>query len=65
MEHPITNLDGELGGLHQEIAELRRLLSLVLTAIFCSAILIALGTPIAGILIWKNKHKFLPPQRTE
>lgn len=60
MEKPVTSLDKQLTGLHSEISELRSLLALVLTSIFVAAGLSAVGTPIAAILVWRNKNKFLP-----
>ncbi len=60
IEQPITSLEKQLTGLTSDISDLRNLLSMVLTSIFIAAIMIAVGTPIAGILIWRNKNKILP-----
>jgi predicted nucleic acid-binding Zn-ribbon protein len=63
MEQPITNLEKQLSRLSGDIAALRDLLSMVLTSIFVAAGLVAIGTPIAAILIWRHKNKFLPPPK--
>jgi septal ring factor EnvC (AmiA/AmiB activator) len=60
MQKPITSLERQLGGLHSEIHDLRTLLGMVLTSIFVAAIFIVVGMPIAGIFIWRNRHKILP-----
>lgn len=60
MEKPVTSLDKQLTGLHSEISDLRNLLALVLTSIFVAAGITVIGTPIAAILVWRNKNKFLP-----
>ena len=60
IESPIISLDKKLTGLSGDIAGLRDLLSMVLTSIFIAAALIAIGTPIMAILIWRHKNKFLP-----
>jgi uncharacterized coiled-coil DUF342 family protein len=65
IERPISDLEREVRGLHKEIADLRYLLGLVLTAIFLSAVLTAIGTPIAAILIWRNRRNILPPPRPD
>jgi len=36
------------------------LISMVLTSIYLAAALVAVGTPLAAILVWRNKHKLLP-----
>jgi hypothetical protein len=60
IEKPITSLDKQLTGLHSEISQLRDLLAMVLTSIFVAAVLIAIGTPVAAIFIWRNREKLLP-----
>ena len=65
IESPITGIGGELAGLHAEIKSLRDLLSMILTAILISAGLTIVGTPIVAILVWRNKHKLLPPPAPE
>jgi chromosome segregation ATPase len=60
IEKPMISLNNELTGLHSEISQLRMLLGIVLTAIFIAAIFIAVGTPIAAILVWRNKRLILP-----
>lgn len=60
IEKPISGIDSRLVLLDKELGDLKTLLSLVLTAIFISAGIIAVGTPVAAILIWRNKAKLLP-----
>lgn len=60
IQQPITSLEKQLTGLSDDISALRNLLSLVLTSIFVAALMIAVGTPIAAIFIWRAKNKILP-----
>jgi ABC-type spermidine/putrescine transport system permease subunit I len=43
--------------LHQELTELKGLLATILFAIVVAAIAVAIGTPIAAVLIYKHRHK--------
>lgn len=54
-----------MSGLEDQLNDLRTLMSLVLTSIFICAGLIAIGTPVAAILIWRNRHKLLPKPKPE
>lgn len=64
LDRSMTGVDKEITGLHKEIVELRNLITMVLTSIFLAAVLIAIGTPIAAILVWRNKHKLLPKPKS-
>lgn len=65
IEKPITSLDKQLTGLSNDISELRKLLSLVLTSIFAAAAIVAIGTPVAAIFIWRTKNKILPAPKPD
>ena len=54
IEKPITGVDKDLG-------EVKTLLGLVLGAVFASAMIIAIGTPVAAIIVWRKRHSLLPP----
>jgi hypothetical protein len=42
-----------------QLAQLRKLIDLILTSIFIAAAVIAIGTPIAAIIIFRNQRKVL------
>jgi peptidoglycan hydrolase CwlO-like protein len=67
LEGPLHQLQGPLNSLAQpltrvdkELADMKALLQLVLGAIFLATFAIAIGTPIAAVLIYKNRHKIFP-----
>lgn len=65
IQKPVSTVGTKLESLDKQLADLKTLISLVLTAIFVSAGMIAVGTPIAAILIWRNKSKLLPKAKPE
>ncbi len=60
IKDPITKMSKHLAGLDQELRDLKILLGFILTSIFVAAAVIAMGTPLAAILIWRNRAKLLP-----
>jgi uncharacterized protein YoxC len=62
---PVEGVEGRLVKVDAELSELKTLLALVLTAIFAAAVIIAIGTPIAAILVWRNRQKFVPATKPE
>jgi chromosome segregation ATPase len=60
VQKPVSEVDLRLANLDRQLSDLKGLLSLILTAIFAAAALIAIGTPIAAILVWRNRQKLLP-----
>lgn len=61
LRQPIMNIAKPITGVDKDLTEVKTLLSLILTAIFITALLISIGTPVAAILVWRNRHKLLPP----
>lgn len=57
---PVSGVELRLENLDKQLNDLKTLISLVLTAIFIAAGAIAVGTPVAAILVWRNRAKFLP-----
>ncbi len=58
---PLTTVGGRMEILQQELNDLKTLMTMVLTSIFICAALIAIGTPLAAIWVWRNRAKLLPP----
>ncbi|HEY9787741.1 MAG TPA: hypothetical protein V6D17_20300 [Candidatus Obscuribacterales bacterium] len=65
IREPITTVGSRVSALDAQVRDLKALISLVLTSIFIAALLIAVGTPVAAILIWRNKNKLLPKAKAE
>jgi len=62
---PLQKIEKPITGVNQDLNELKTLLSFILTSIYLAAAVIAFGTPIAAILIWRNKHKLLKPAKED
>jgi hypothetical protein len=62
---PVHGVEGRLDRLENQLSQLRQLLALILTAIFFAAGLVAFGTPIAAIMIWRNRNKIVPTSKPE
>ena len=60
LRDPILNIEKPITGVDKDLQEVKTLLSLVLTAIFAASLIIAIGTPVAAILVWRNRQKLLP-----
>jgi predicted nucleic acid-binding Zn-ribbon protein len=56
LEDPVTRLSLQLTDLHSELHELHNELRLILASIFVAAIIVAFGTPVAAVMIWRNKR---------
>lgn len=65
LNEPIKRIEKPITSVHKDLAELKTLLGLVLTSIYLAAIAIAIGTPLAAIIIWRNKHKLLKPAKAD
>lgn len=65
LREPLTKIEKPVTGVNQDLDELKTLLGLVLTSIYIAAAVIAFGTPIAAIVIWRNKHKILKPAKDD
>jgi chromosome segregation ATPase len=60
LRDPILKIEKPITGVDKDLGEVKTLLSLVLTSIYAAAIIIAAGTPIAAIMVWRNRQKLLP-----
>ena len=65
LRDPLQKIEKPVTSVNKDINELKTLLSLVLTSIYVAAAVIAFGTPLAAILIWRNKHKLLKPAKPD
>lgn len=63
LQRPLNSVAKPLQDLQQEIKDLKGLLATILFTIVIAAIAVAIGTPIAAILIYKNRHKIFPDMR--
>jgi predicted nucleic acid-binding Zn-ribbon protein len=60
LHDPILNIEKPIVGVDKDLNEVKLLLRLVLTAICAVCLIIPIVTPIAAILVWRNKEKLLP-----
>lgn len=65
LSDPLSTVGTRMRNLDKQLGELKALISLVLTAIFVAAAIVAIGTPLAAILVWRNKHKLLPKPKPD
>lgn len=63
LREPLSNVAEPLKQVHKELSDMRTLLASVLGAIVIATICIAVGTPIAAILIYKHRRKLFPSMR--
>ena len=57
---PVSGVQRQLADVDKNLAELKTLLSTVLLSIYVAAAAVCFGTPLAGFLIYKNRHKLFP-----
>jgi hypothetical protein len=62
---PVEGVEGRLVRLDAQLSDLKAMLALVLTAIFAAAAIIAVGTPVAAILVWRHRQKLVPATKPE
>ncbi|HEY9677708.1 MAG TPA: hypothetical protein V6C76_06850 [Drouetiella sp.] len=60
LKEPIVGLKGPIGTVAQPLEKLQAQLNFIILAIFVAAGAIAFGTPVAAILIYRNRHKLFP-----
>ncbi len=60
LRDPIMRIQEPITGVDKDLTDVKTLLSLVLTSIYAAAAIIAIGTPLAAILVWRNRQKLLP-----
>lgn len=65
LSDPLSTVGARMRNLDKQLGELKALISLVLTAIFVAAALVAVGTPLAAIIVWRNKNKWLPKPKPD
>ena len=63
LEKPLTNVAEPLTEVKGELQQMKALLATVLGAVVLGCILIAVGTPFAGFIIYRNRHKLFPGLR--
>jgi hypothetical protein len=63
LQEPLSSVAAPLNAVHKELLEMKALLASVLFAILVAAVAIAIGTPIATVLIYKNRRKLFPDMR--
>ncbi len=63
LQRPVSSIGTRLNNLEEQLSQLRTLIALVLSSIYVAAALIAVGTPLAAILVWRNRRKLLPEDR--
>lgn len=63
LEKPLTNVAEPLTEVRHELQEMKALLATVLGAVIIGCISIAIGTPFAAFLIYKNRRKLFPGLR--
>lgn len=60
VQKPIAAVEGKLANLDNQLNDLKALITMVLTSIYIAAGAIAIGTPVAAILVWRHRAKLLP-----
>ncbi|MBS1955244.1 MAG: hypothetical protein JST89_13745 [Cyanobacteria bacterium SZAS-4] len=60
LEEPLQNIAQPLRDLHDELNQLKALMAIILFAIVACATAIAVGTPVAAVLVYKNRAKIFP-----
>ncbi|HEY9714754.1 MAG TPA: hypothetical protein V6C72_14900, partial [Chroococcales cyanobacterium] len=60
LKKPIVALKGPIGTVAKPLEKLQAQLNFIILAIIISAISIAIGTPVAAIVLYKYRHKLFP-----
>jgi len=60
LEGPLTSVSEPLREVYKQLGEMKTLLTMVLFAIMAGAMATAIGTPIAAVVIWRNRRKLFP-----
>jgi hypothetical protein len=60
LKTPIQQLRGPIGSVAKPLEAVQNQLSLILLAILVAAAAVAIGTPVAAVLMYKNRHKLFP-----
>jgi septal ring factor EnvC (AmiA/AmiB activator) len=63
LKEPLSNVAQPLQEVQKELSDMRALLATVLGAIVLAAVCIAVGTPIAAVLIYKHRRTLFPTMR--
>lgn len=59
---PVSTIGKRMNSLDQQMHDLKMILNLVLSSIYVAAAIIAVGTPIAAILVWKHRQQLMKGQ---
>jgi prefoldin subunit 5 len=60
LKAPIVSLEKPIAGVATPLEDLNTKLNYILGAILVAALAIALGTPLAAVVVYKNRHKLFP-----
>jgi DNA repair exonuclease SbcCD ATPase subunit len=60
LKTPIQQLRGPIGTVAKPLEAVQNQLSLILLAILVAAAAVAIGTPVAAVMIYRNRHKLFP-----
>jgi len=60
LKEPIEQLRGPLSGVAKPLEALQAQLNMILMAIVITAIVVAIGTPLVALQIYRNRHKIFP-----
>jgi peptidoglycan hydrolase CwlO-like protein len=60
LQQPLVDVAQPLGMVNSELEKLAALITSILFAIVIAASVIVVGTPIAAILVYRNRHKLIP-----
>jgi hypothetical protein len=60
LQKPLVNVAEPLSEVRSELAQMKTLLATVLGAIVLAALAISIGTPIAAIIVFRNRKKIFP-----
>lgn len=64
LKAPIVALKAPIGTVAQPLEKLQSQLNFIILAIFVAAGAIAFGTPVAAVLMYRNRHKLFPDMQT-
>lgn len=63
LQGPLVRVSKPLSDLYGQLGELKRLMQLILVTIFFAAGAVAIGTPIAAVLVYRYRHKLFPDMK--
>lgn len=60
LKTPLSALQKPISGVAKPLEEVQKQLNIVIMAIFVAAVAIAIGTPLAAVILYKYRDKFFP-----